>query len=308
MSPADDAQHSVPLKIDTTVPHSARFWNYWLGGEDWYPVDKELGDALREQYPSIAGIAVASREFLGRAVRHLARDVGIRQFLDIGSGLPTAENTHQVAQRYAPDSRIVYADTDPTVLMHSQALLTSTPEGRTAYLDADVRDVDVMLERAGTELDLDRPVALMLLSMLGHIEPDPAAELVQEYTRRLPPPPPPPPPPPTPRSSPSARTTPPPGPPRTTRAPGTSWRPPPRASNSCRPASARSRGGAPTTRRSNPRRTSCSSGAWWPGNPEPRRARNAVSALTVGECASFPSFPPRRRSCSRSAPVTPWWA
>ncbi|CAL9332680.1 hypothetical protein SUDANB171_00106 [Streptomyces sp. enrichment culture] len=187
MSTADDAHdRTAPLKIDTTVPHSARFWNYWLGGDDWYPVDKELGDALREEYPAIAGIAVASREFLGRAVRHLARDVGVRQFLDVGSGLPTAENTHQVAQRYAPDSRIVYADTDPTVLLHSQALLTSTPEGATTYLDADVMDVDVMLERAGADLDLEQPVALMLLSMLGHIEPDPAAELVQEYMRRLP--------------------------------------------------------------------------------------------------------------------------
>ena len=116
--------------IDTTVPHSARIWNYWLGGKDNYAVDREAGDQYKEVFPGIAVVARTSRGFLTRAVRYLASDAGIRQFLDIGTGLPTANNTHEVAQRAAPESKIVYVDNDPLVLAHARALLTSSTEGR----------------------------------------------------------------------------------------------------------------------------------------------------------------------------------
>ena len=115
--------------IDTTVPHSARIWNYWLGGKDNYAVDREAGDQYKEIFPGIAVVARTSRGFLTRAVRYLAQEAGLRQFLDIGTGLPTADNTHQVAQRVAPESRIVYVDNDPLVLAHARALLTSSPAG-----------------------------------------------------------------------------------------------------------------------------------------------------------------------------------
>lgn len=114
-------------KIDTTVPHSARIWNYWMGGKDNYEVDRVAGDAYREVAPNIETMARASRDYLIRTVTFVAGELGIRQFLDIGTGLPTYDNTHQVAQRVAPGSRIVYVDNDPLVLRHAQALLTSTP-------------------------------------------------------------------------------------------------------------------------------------------------------------------------------------
>src|ERR671931_89287 len=127
--------------IDESVAHSPRIWNYWLGGKDNYPIDRQIGDQIAAAYPDIAHAARANRGFLGRAVRYLAGEVGIRQFLDIGTGLPTADNTHQVAQRVAPECRVVYVDNDPLVLAHARALLVGTPEGRTTYLDADIRDV-----------------------------------------------------------------------------------------------------------------------------------------------------------------------
>lgn len=128
---ADDAADPVgpSLKLDTTVSHSARIWNYWLGGKDNYAVDREAGDKVAAMLPSIVTQARADRAFLGRAVRYLGGEASIRQFLDIGTGLPTADNTHEVAQRVAPESRIVYADNDPLVLAHARALLTSTPRG-----------------------------------------------------------------------------------------------------------------------------------------------------------------------------------
>ncbi|MEV6395701.1 SAM-dependent methyltransferase [Streptomyces sp. NPDC051907] len=159
-------------RIDTSRPHTARIWNYWLGGKDNYPVDREAGDQIRGLHPGIGEYALADRLFLGRAVHHLAQDVGIRQFLDVGTGLPTADNTHEVAQRVAPEARIVYVDNDPLVLAHARALLASSPEGRTDYLDADLRDVDTILERAADTLDLTRPVALMLLGVAIFIEDD----------------------------------------------------------------------------------------------------------------------------------------
>ncbi len=155
--------------IDDTVPQSARIWNYWLGGKDNYPVDRAAGDQFVAAYPQIVDIARHSRAFLSRAVRYLAGTVGIRQFLDIGTGLPTVDNTHEVAQRVAPESRIVYVDSDPLVLSHARALLTSRPEGATSYVDADLRDPARILAEAGRTLDLDKPVGLMLLILLGHL-------------------------------------------------------------------------------------------------------------------------------------------
>jgi hypothetical protein len=156
-------------KLDTNVPHSARIWNYWLGGKDNFAADRQVGDQVREVFPAIVENARASRAFLRRAVRHLSADRGIRQFLDLGTGLPTADNTHEIAQSVAPESRVVYVDNDPLVLVHARALLTSSAEGVTDYIDADVRDVDTILREARRVLDLDQPVALVMLGILGNI-------------------------------------------------------------------------------------------------------------------------------------------
>lgn len=155
--------------IDTTVPHSARIWNYWLGGKDNYAVDREAGDQFSAIYPQIVDIARADRAFLGRVIRFLAGEAGMRQLLDVGTGLPTVDNTHQVAQRVAPESRVVYVDHDPLVLTHARALLTSTPEGDTNYVDADMRDPQKVLREAAKWLDLTQPVALTFMGVLGHI-------------------------------------------------------------------------------------------------------------------------------------------
>jgi S-adenosyl methyltransferase len=160
----------VPIpSFEASVPQSARIWNYWLGGKDNFPVDRAAGDQYRQMFPGITDIAQASRAFLARSVRFLAGEAGIRQFLDIGTGLPTFDNTHEVAQRVAPESRIVYVDNDPLVLAHARALLTSTPEGATQYIDADLREPDKILDAAGETLDFTRPVALMLMGILGHV-------------------------------------------------------------------------------------------------------------------------------------------
>lgn len=156
--------------IDTSVPNSARIWNYWLGGKDNYPADQEAGEQYLGVYPGIVDIARAGRHFLARAVRYLAGDAGIRQFLDVGTGLPTVDNTHEVAQRVAAESHIVYVDNDPLVLSYAQALLTSSAEGRTSYIDCDMRDPGRILRIARDELDVDRPVALMLMGVLGHVD------------------------------------------------------------------------------------------------------------------------------------------
>ena len=155
--------------VDVTVPHSARIWNYWLGGKDHYAVDRTAGDQFSAVYPGIVDIARADRAFLGRVVRYLAGEAGVRQFLDVGTGLPTADNTHEVAQRVAPESRIVYVDNDPLVLTHARALLTSTPVGSTAYADTDMSDTDSVLAEAGQWLDLSKPVALTFMGVLGHV-------------------------------------------------------------------------------------------------------------------------------------------
>ncbi|MFE0426369.1 SAM-dependent methyltransferase [Streptomyces sp. NPDC058953] len=159
----------IRSRIDTGKPHSARFWNYFVGGKDNYEVDREIGDHIKEIFPGLVDVARTSRLFLGRAVRYLAAEQGVRDFLDIGTGLPTADNTHEVAQRVAPDSRIVYVDNDPLVLAHARALLTSTSQGRTAYIDADLYDPARVVAQAKETLDLSRPVALMMLNVLGHV-------------------------------------------------------------------------------------------------------------------------------------------
>jgi hypothetical protein len=156
-------------RIDTTVPHSARIWNYFLGGKDNYPVDRAAGDQVMATFPQIVDIARADRAFLRRAVSFLVNEAGIRQFLDIGTGLPTLGNTHQVAQGLAPESRIVYVDNDPLVLVHARALLTSSREGACDYIDADVRQPGKILAEAAKTLDFRSPVAIMLLGTLGQI-------------------------------------------------------------------------------------------------------------------------------------------
>jgi S-adenosyl methyltransferase len=180
-SPTPGQEPELP-EIDTSVPHSARIWNYWLGGKDNYPADQEVGDQIAKMFPSIVAMARHDRAFLVRAVRYLAGEVGIRQFLDIGTGLPTMENTHEVAQRVAPDARIVYVDNDPLVLTHARALLTSTPEGACDYIDADLREPDRILEAAGQTLDFSQPVALMLVAILLHLTDDEEAYAI---VRRL---------------------------------------------------------------------------------------------------------------------------
>ncbi|WP_231157662.1 SAM-dependent methyltransferase [Streptomyces sp. CNZ748] len=181
------APGSAQQKIDTSVPHSARIWNYWLGGKDNYPVDEDAGDAYTGLFPGIVTIARSSRAFLRRNITYLAGEQGIRQFLDIGTGLPTADNTHQVAQRIAPDARIVYVDNDPMVLAHAPALLYSTPEGATAYVDANVLEPERILKAAGGTLDLTRPTALILSNILGHIaDYDQARSVVDRLMSALP--------------------------------------------------------------------------------------------------------------------------
>jgi hypothetical protein len=175
-------------RIDSSVPHSARIWNYWMGGKDHYPVDREAGDAYAAAFPGIVDMARQSRAFLIRVVRTLAGEYGVRQFLDIGTGLPTHDNTHQVAHKIAPESRIVYTDNDPLVLAHARALLTSTPESPTAYIDGDIRDPDTILREAARTLDFDRPIALMLMGVLGHVDDDErASAIVRRLVDALPP-------------------------------------------------------------------------------------------------------------------------
>ncbi|GAA2460215.1 SAM-dependent methyltransferase [Actinomadura vinacea] len=168
-SPESPEQAPPAPKINTDVPHSARIWNYWLGGVDNYEVDRVAGEEYKEVFPEISFLARTSRHFLARAVRFLAGEADMRQFLDVGTGLPTVDNTHEVAQRVAPESRIVYVDNDPLVLAHARALLTSTSEGSTTYLDADLHRPEQIVARARKVLDFDRPVALMLMGITGHI-------------------------------------------------------------------------------------------------------------------------------------------
>jgi SAM-dependent methyltransferase len=165
----------APPLFDTSVAHVARVYNYWLGGKDNFAADRAAGDAAIAAFPAIGLSARSNRALLARAVRFLADEAGIRQFLDIGTGIPSADNTHEVAQQLVPESRVVYVDNDPIVLAHARALLASRPEGATDYVDADLRDPRRILGAADGLLDLGRPVALMLMAILQHLgdEDDP---------------------------------------------------------------------------------------------------------------------------------------
>ncbi|TDD98194.1 SAM-dependent methyltransferase [Actinomadura rubrisoli] len=162
------------MNLQTGIPHSARIYDYILGGKDNYPADRAAAASIVEDWPNLPTSMRANRKFMARMAHHLAAEHGIRQFLDIGTGLPTSPNLHEVVQAVAPESRVVYVDNDPIVLVHARALLTSTPEGRTGYLDADFRDSDAILEsgRLRDYLDLDRPVALSLIAILHFIVDD----------------------------------------------------------------------------------------------------------------------------------------
>ena len=166
--PLDEAGPKA-AKVDTTVAHISRVYDYWLGGKDNFAVDRIAAERVIAAYPDIVRSARGNRAFLGRAVRYLVRDAGVRQFLDIGTGLPAANNTHEVAQSVVPQCRVVYVDNDPVVLSHAKALLASRPEGATAYVDSDLRDPEAILAAAAEILDFSRPVAIMLVAILQHI-------------------------------------------------------------------------------------------------------------------------------------------
>jgi hypothetical protein len=168
----DEGEAHPPVDLDTSVAHPARVYDYWLGGKDNFAADREAAEQAIAANPTIVPGVRTNRAFLRRAVHHLAGEAGVRQFLDVGTGLPSANNTHQVAQAVAPDCRVVYVDNDPIVLVHARALLTGTPQGATAYLDADVRDPGSVLAQAAQTLDFAEPVAVMMLAMLQLIPDD----------------------------------------------------------------------------------------------------------------------------------------
>ncbi len=170
-------------RIDTTVPHPARRYSYWLGGKDHFAADRASGDAIAARFPAVVTLARANRAFLGRSVRFLAES-GVRQFLDLGTGLPAPDNTHEVAQRVAPDARVVYVDNDPIVMGHARALLLGDPRGKTTYLEADVRDPEAILTHPSLleTLDLTRPVGILLVTTLHFVHDD---EQVAAVVRRL---------------------------------------------------------------------------------------------------------------------------
>jgi hypothetical protein len=175
--------------LDPTRMHPARRYNYWLGGKDNFAVDRASGDEIEKAFPGMRAGVQANRAVLGRMTQYLASEAGVRQFLDIGTGLPTADNTHEVAQRIAPETRVVYVDNDPLVMVHARALLTSAPEGRTAYIEADLRDPQSILAdpQLRQTLDLNRPIALMLVAILHFIHgPGQAQPLVRHLIDALP--------------------------------------------------------------------------------------------------------------------------
>jgi hypothetical protein len=173
-SPEPVVSDPVRAQIDTSVPHPARRYNYLLGGKDNFAADRASGEELARLFPTVRIAAIENRRFLQRVTRFLTAEAGIRQFLDIGTGLPTADNTHEVAQRVAPESRVVYVDNDPMVMAHARALLTSTPQGKTTYLEDDLRRPEGILARPELRatLDLSRPVGLMLIAVLHFIGGD----------------------------------------------------------------------------------------------------------------------------------------
>ncbi|MFI8896088.1 SAM-dependent methyltransferase [Streptomyces paradoxus] len=173
-------------RIDSSKAHPARVYDVFLGGKDHYPADRNAAAAALAANPRGYLDVRHNRDFLRRAVTTLVEQDGIRQFLDIGTGLPTAENVHQIAQRVAPESRVVYVDNDPVVLAHARALLTSGPDGRTDYIDADLRDPAHILEQAAKTLNFGQPVALCLVAILHFVEDGEAYPLVRELLEALP--------------------------------------------------------------------------------------------------------------------------
>jgi trans-aconitate methyltransferase len=174
--------------FDTSVAHVARVYNYWLGGKDNFAADRAAGEQAIKAFPGIPLSARSNRAFLARAVRFLAGEAGLRQFLDVGTGIPSANNTHEVAQAVAPESRVVYVDNDPIVLTHARALLASDPAGATDYIDADMRDPQQILVQAGRLLDFSRPVALMMMAVLQHLDDeDSPYQIVRTLVDALPP-------------------------------------------------------------------------------------------------------------------------
>ena len=170
--PDDVADRGDQPAFDTSVAHQARIYDYWLGGKDNFAADRKAAEEAIAAYPGVVTGARANRQFLARAVRHLAADAGIRQFLDIGTGIPTANNTHEVAQSVAPESRVVYVDYDPVVLSHARTLLASHDDGLVDYLDCDLRHTDTILEQASRTLDFSQPVAITLIAILHAIGDD----------------------------------------------------------------------------------------------------------------------------------------
>jgi SAM-dependent methyltransferase len=167
----DEGAQREPFELNTNVAQSARVYDYWLGGKDNFPADRGLGDAIADQVPTIRTQVRGQRAFLGRAVRYLAGEAGIRQFLDIGTGIPTAGNVHDVAQKLAPESRVLYVDNDPIVLAHSRALVPSSPKGRVAFILADLRDPEAVLAdpALAETLNLTEPVGLVLIGIMPHL-------------------------------------------------------------------------------------------------------------------------------------------
>ena len=169
--PANDGPPPA-TKLDPSVAHIARVRDYWLGGRDNFAVDRQVGEEAMAAFPGLVNSVRTTRAFLGRAVRFLTADAGVRQFLDIGAGIPTAHSTHEVAQSIAPDALVCYVDRDPVVFGHARALLASGRHGRTSYFEADLRDTGKILVEAASVLDLTQPVALLLNAVLQFIPDD----------------------------------------------------------------------------------------------------------------------------------------
>ena len=175
-------------RLDTGTAHIARVYDFWLGGKENFAADRAVGEEALEAFPGLISSVRANRAFLARTVRYLTRERGIRQFLDIGTGIPASNNTHEVAQSVAPETRVVYVDNDPMVLAHARALLASGPHGATDYIDADLRDTGKILEVAGQTIDFTEPVAVMLIAVLHLIrDEDNPRRIIEELMAAVPP-------------------------------------------------------------------------------------------------------------------------
>jgi hypothetical protein len=187
--PSDDAA-TPAQKIDTSVPHPARRYDYWLGGKDNFAADRESGDRIAEAYPDIVTSVRENRRYMQRVVRYLAAEAGITQFLDIGTGIPTEPNVHQVAQEITPVARVVYVDNDPLVMVHNRALMVGTPEGVTEYVEGDLRDPRAILANSTVRdtLDLSKPIAVLLIAVLHFLDDDQQAySIVSDLVEQVPP-------------------------------------------------------------------------------------------------------------------------